>query len=324
MDTVFKAAAVAAASWGANRIDISKLDSNFALLHSSWSGSSWSSWESLGGTFNSLPSATCWGPDRVDVIGTGNDNGAWYKWYQSSSSSWSAWESHGGTFASGQLSVTSISSESLHILGVGTDGQAWHQSDSNGAWGNYESLGGDFKTSTSLTANAWSSSSSSSSSVTIDFAGVGADRACHHKHYSSSSSSSSTSSWSSWCNRGGSFVTDVQILSVSSTQIDLVGIGPEWAVHHSRYDGKSWSEWKNIGGSWTSKPALIDWGNGRFHAFGVGDDKQMHYKTFNESGWGKDWSSIGGSFSSAPTIVSTSDGFHCLGIGTDSSIKHKA
>lgn len=212
MGTVFKAAAVAAASWGSNRIDLFKLDGSHALLHSSWSGASWSSWESLGGTFNSLPSATSWGQGRVDVIGTGNDGGAWHKWYENSA--WSAWESHGGTFASGQLSVTSTSSQSIHILGVGTDGQGWHQSYDNGAWGNFETIGGAFDTSTTLSANTWGSTSTSttttSSSTTIDVAGIGADRGCHHKHFSASS-------WSSWDNRGGSFVSDVQVLSVSST-----------------------------------------------------------------------------------------------------------
>ena len=104
--------------------------------------------------------------------------------------------------------------QSIHILGVGTDGQGWHQSYDNGAWGNFETIGGAFDTSTTLSANTWGSTSTSttttSSSTTIDVAGIGADRGCHHKHFSASS-------WSSWDNRGGSFVSDVQVLSVSST-----------------------------------------------------------------------------------------------------------
>ena len=44
-------------------------------------GHGWSGWEGLGGIITSTPSATSWGPDRIDVVARGTDSAAWHRWW---------------------------------------------------------------------------------------------------------------------------------------------------------------------------------------------------------------------------------------------------
>jgi hypothetical protein len=75
-------AAVVAVSWSSNRLDVFRIGAvNNDLQHTWWDGSAWGGWESLGGTVTSLPSVTAWAPNRLDVLLTGTDSGAWHKWY---------------------------------------------------------------------------------------------------------------------------------------------------------------------------------------------------------------------------------------------------
>ena len=77
-------------SWGANRIDCFARASDNALWHMWWDGSSWSTWESLGGLLTSGPSAASWGLNRLDVFVKGGDNGIYHKWWDGSS--WNGFE----------------------------------------------------------------------------------------------------------------------------------------------------------------------------------------------------------------------------------------
>lgn len=76
-----KTVAITVASWGTNRIDLFRLGKSSELQHKWWSGSSWGGWESLGGTFTSVPAVTAWSSNRLNLVGTGTDSGAWYKWW---------------------------------------------------------------------------------------------------------------------------------------------------------------------------------------------------------------------------------------------------
>jgi hypothetical protein len=51
---------------------------NGALYHKSYTGSTWSGWENLGGKLTSSPAAaTAPGSSRIDVFVRGGDNGLW-------------------------------------------------------------------------------------------------------------------------------------------------------------------------------------------------------------------------------------------------------
>jgi hypothetical protein len=50
---------------------------NGALYHKSYSGSTWSGWENLGGKLTSSPAATSPGTGQIDVFVRGTDGALW-------------------------------------------------------------------------------------------------------------------------------------------------------------------------------------------------------------------------------------------------------
>lgn len=88
-----KAVAIAAVSWSTNRLDVFRVGSTSGgtdLTYTSWGGSSWSGWESLGGSLTSLPTVTAWSANRLDVFVTGTDYAAYHRGWDGSA--WSDWE----------------------------------------------------------------------------------------------------------------------------------------------------------------------------------------------------------------------------------------
>jgi hypothetical protein len=50
-----------------------------ALWHKAWTGTGWTGWQSLGGTWTSDPSAVCEpGTTTVDLFVRGTDNAIWH------------------------------------------------------------------------------------------------------------------------------------------------------------------------------------------------------------------------------------------------------
>jgi Repeat of unknown function (DUF346) len=69
----------AAVSCGANRLDIFALGTDISMYHKYWNGSVWgpsqTTWDDLGGVFNSPPAAVSWGgANRLDIFALGADN----------------------------------------------------------------------------------------------------------------------------------------------------------------------------------------------------------------------------------------------------------
>ena len=82
----------AASSWGSGRLDLLVQGMNGALYHKSYSGSTWSSWENLGGYLTASPAAaTAPGSKIIDVFVRGSDNGLWQKTYNNGG--WGTWQS---------------------------------------------------------------------------------------------------------------------------------------------------------------------------------------------------------------------------------------
>jgi C1A family cysteine protease len=87
--------APAACSWGAGRLDVFVQGITGPLWHQSYTGTSWSGWENLGGILTSSPAAaTAPGSNRIDVFVRGTDNGLWQ---QTLNGGWSGWTSVGNT-----------------------------------------------------------------------------------------------------------------------------------------------------------------------------------------------------------------------------------
>jgi spore germination protein YaaH len=127
-------------SWSVNRLDVFARGQNSGLWHQSWNGSSWSGWQSLGGVITSDPTAVSWGPNRIDIFARGQDNGLWHMFWNGYG--WSGWESLGGVLTSAP-DASSCSAGHLDVFAVGANSSLF-QLGFNGAWGTWQSLGGQW------------------------------------------------------------------------------------------------------------------------------------------------------------------------------------
>ena len=89
----------AACSWGSGRLDVFVQGTDGALWHKWYTGTSWSGWESLGGSLTSSPAATSPASGLIDVFARGSDGALWYKDWNGAA--WSSWHSLGGQIPAG-------------------------------------------------------------------------------------------------------------------------------------------------------------------------------------------------------------------------------
>jgi repeat uncharacterized protein DUF346/putative glycosyl hydrolase len=115
-----------------------------------WNGQ-WGSWYSLGGQFHSDPSAVYLGKNGTRngllVFGKGTDGALYHKSLYDNQ--WSNWQSLGGPvggqIASAPSAVTvrqDGEANGLVVFARGGDGQLWHRSIWDHAWGSWQPLGG--------------------------------------------------------------------------------------------------------------------------------------------------------------------------------------
>jgi len=108
-------------------IHVFAADTQSALSHCSWDGSSWSSWESLGGILMSAPTANGFPEgDLIHVHALGTDSAIWRR--QLVGASWNDWESLGGPFLSPPATVARSpgSAPARELAALGTDHAVWH------------------------------------------------------------------------------------------------------------------------------------------------------------------------------------------------------
>lgn len=123
----------AVTTWGTNRLDIFARDTNGALWHVWYAPSTWSVESILTGT-SSDPAAASWGQNRLDVFAQRGGNYTHADW---GGSVWSS-EDHGpakpGTSFASAPSMTSTAWNTLDIVGLGNDGNLYHQSWNSWTW----------------------------------------------------------------------------------------------------------------------------------------------------------------------------------------------
>ncbi|PBP19970.1 hypothetical protein BUE80_DR009190 [Diplocarpon rosae] len=183
----FLKVAVAAVSWGSNRLDIFRTgDRASDLQHNWWDGSKWNGFESFGGVFTSPIESVSWSPGpesygkgTLSVVGRGTDSAYWIKHYDNG---WTGWTSLGGTFIS-EPSIVSWGSGRLDLFGIGSNGALYHKYFSGGKWSaDWENLGGVLIS--APTSVSWGSNR-------LDIFALGTDDAVWHKWWSGSA-------WGGW------------------------------------------------------------------------------------------------------------------------------
>lgn len=129
--------APAAASWGANRLDVFVRGLNRGLWHIRFDGT-WHNWESLGGILTSAPAAVSWAANRIDVFVRGLDGALWHRWFDGT---WHGWESLGGAIA-GAPTVASRAANRLDVFARADDGTLLRRSWNGTQWLPWQSMGG--------------------------------------------------------------------------------------------------------------------------------------------------------------------------------------
>jgi hypothetical protein len=111
-----------------NHIHVFAADTQSALKHCTWDGSSWSDWESLGGILMSPPTANNFqNNDLVHVFGLGTDSAIWRRRWLGDS--WTDWHSLGGPFISPPATITRLPnpvSPMRDLAALRADHAIWH------------------------------------------------------------------------------------------------------------------------------------------------------------------------------------------------------
>jgi C1A family cysteine protease len=262
----------------------------------------WRGWESLGGILTSKPSATSWGPDRIDVVARGTDSAVYHRWWDGSH--WGGWESLGGNCQGGPA-ICSWGSGRLDIFVAGTDHHLYHKW-YQGGWSGWESLGGTL--SSDPAAVCWGPNR-------IDVVARGMDSAMWHLWWDGSH-------WGGWESLGGTLDSSPAIASWSPNRLDTFAKGADSQLYHKWWGG-GWSNWESLGGYVAGDPGAVSWGPNRIDIFYPGASFHMMHKWWDGNHWGGE-EDLGGQLSSGVGVSSWASGrLDCFAEGTDSAMYHK-
>ncbi len=321
-----KRVAIAAASWGPNRLDIFGLNTNNAVQHKWWNGSwgpSQTGWESLGGILNSAPIVVSWAPHRLDLFGLGTDNGMYHKWWDGSSwhPSTTDWESLGGIFISQPVAV-SWGPHRLDVFGLGTDDAMWHKWWDGSSWHpsvkGWESIGGVGAFHGQPAVAAWAPNR-------LDVFAVIRIGEVYHKFWTPQLGWQPTQT--NWESLGGNVISPPAVVATAVNSLQVLAVGT--ASHDMLTKGfngtwqPSQTTFSSLGGVFDSPPAVAFWDPFDVHIFGLGTDDQMYHRSdFGLAAL--TWEALGGVFHSAPVAVSWgSERLDIFGLGTDNQMYHK-
>ena len=241
----------------ANSLDLFVQGTDGALWHKSYTGSSWSGWQSLGGKLTSSPAATSPTSGVIDVFVRGTDGAIWERTTTNGGTTWSNWASLGGQLASGTGPAASSQGSRLDVFAEGTDG-ALYQKTSTGSWSGWINLGGALTSSPAATSPANGS---------IDVFVRGTDGAIWER-----TTTNGGTTWSNWASLGGQLASGTgPAASSQGSRLDVFAEGTNGALYQKTSTG-SWSGWINLGGALTSSPAATSRTSGVIDVFVRGTD----------------------------------------------------
>jgi hypothetical protein len=128
---------------------------------------------------------------------------------------------------------------------------------------------------------------------------------------------------------GGTFASPPAAVAVGSDNLEVFGLGLDYAVYHKSYDaaklvnGSHWSPaWERLGGNFTCTPVVVSDSDTRIDLFGLDLDHSMVHRTRNGATW-TDWEALGGCFASPPVVLSAGGGkFDIFARGADFMVYH--
>jgi hypothetical protein len=214
----------AAASRGANDLWVfARRTSDGAMLESHYTGTTWTPFTSLGGSFTSGPAAAAYGP-YIDVFARGTDGAIWAN--QMTNGAWSGWSSLGGYTTSGPAAIARRGTSYLDVAARGGNnsiylrtyvpGSGWHP------WGN---LGGNLTSAPSLDSH---------SDGILDVFARGIDGTVQQQSWNGSQ-------WLGWGSDGGGIYGAPMAVNKQPHDLDLYVRGGGDALYQRHWDSvNSW------------------------------------------------------------------------------------
>lgn len=264
----------ASASMSTGTVNVFLRGTDDAIWYKWWTGSSWSSWTNIGGTFVSSPAAVSTSSGTLYVFGRGTDNAIWYKLWNGSS--WSQWVSLGGTFTSAPAAA-SLRPGTLNVFGRGTDNAIWYKHWNGTVWSPWVNLGGTLSSGPAAV---------SMSPETMNVFARGTDNAIWYKHWNGKA-------WGPWASIGGNLSSGPAVASMSQGTMHVFARATDNAIWQKRWDGTAWSGWESIGGNLNSGPSVVSPSPGTLTVHARATDNAVWQKSWNGASWSQ-WQSLGG------------------------------
>jgi hypothetical protein len=301
-----------AVAWGPNRLDLFGVGRNKSVYHKWWDGIAWrpdpanpGAWQHKGGKVSGL-TAVSWGPDRLDLFGSGIDGAIYHKAWAGGPSWWPSdnpddWHKLGGVTRDVPVAV-SWAPNRLDLFVVGGDNAVYHKWWAGGpSWGpsdnpnDWHKLGGTTKERPAVVS--WGKDR-------LDIFVTGLDGAIYHKAWDGGPSWWPSDDPNDWHKLGGSAAGSPAAVSWAKDRLDLFVRGGDGAVYHKAWDGgPSWlpsddpSDWDALGGKIVGDICAVSWGKNRFDLFVVSPGGAVFHKAWDQDHWypsPSDWEPMGG------------------------------
>ncbi|KAL8794962.1 MAG: hypothetical protein Q9195_002544 [Heterodermia aff. obscurata] len=302
-----------------------------------------------------------WGPDRIDLLLTGGDNGIYHK-------SWDGknWvpgivnfnKPISGTWIGNPVYV-SREPNSVDALAVSTNGKLYHIAyDSKEGWKEPVSLGGEW---------VGPPCAVKKSNNRFDVLMVGLAGGLYHKVFDGGFKPAPDAEWKSLGGRwaraltavsNGTAATNVYLLGMNNAvweakwndkpsdkftslggilldppvavswdagRVDIFGRGTDAQLWHLWWDGNAWRGWEKLcSGYLIAQPKVVSWGKRRLDVFGIFADRSLVHCYFDGKSW-NGWNKLGGVCLQIDAVVSrTISRIDIFYRGVDNSSYHKS
>ncbi|HST68100.1 MAG TPA: hypothetical protein VLI94_00395 [Solirubrobacterales bacterium] len=318
-----------------------------ALKHK-WlaNNTTWSGWESLGGSLASGPGAVSWGSNRLDVVAR-TSNGTVVQWFFDGK----AWGSYNlGGNISGDPDIASWGNGRLDVFARGQDDTLQHKWFTGNTWSGWEDFGNAPQSGVSTVSwgagrldivsrrasdgsvmhwwlqNGWHSGNLGGNIVgdpelattgtgRLHVFARGTDNALKHKWFGNGV-------WSGWESLGGTLTSSPGAVAWGSNRLDVVGRSATGSVIHWWFDGATWHSGDDLGGIIVGDPDITSWGPGRLDVFARGTNDTLVHKWFDNNTWSS-WEGLGGLMASGPGAVALGPyDIHVVSRAPGNSISH--
>lgn len=243
-------AKVGLGKWANGALDLFVTGTDGVLYETHQSGSSWTSWATLGGSWGaSTDIATANEKDgREEVFMVGFNGQLYHNWQTAANSTtWNGWASLGGAVSPTVRTAAGANADGhLEVFILGTDGVAYHQWENGAnnptAWSGWTGFGGSWEGDAKAAVGH-------DQNGDLEVFLIGHTGNMYHNYQTAPSGG-----WAGWVSLGGSFTQSVRPC-VGNDQNGIMEIfltGPSGDMQHAwenAVNSTTWSSWASFGGA---------------------------------------------------------------------------